>query len=61
MAQVLCGPTTYATAELMKIEGRSLGFRVEARDEAELIGDGIHERVVVNVERFDLRVQRKLS
>jgi len=27
----------------------------------ELIGDGIHERVVVNVERFDQRVQRKVG
>src|SRR3990172_7065922 len=35
----------YASAELVKIEGRTLGFRVEARDEAEPIGDGVHERV----------------
>lgn len=54
------GMKVHATAELTRIEGRSLSFRVEARDEAELIGDGIHERVVVNVERFDLRVQRKV-
>jgi predicted thioesterase len=33
---------------------------VEARDEKELIGDGTHERVVVNVAKFDQRVQRKL-
>jgi len=55
------GMKVYATAELIKIEGRSLSFRVEARDEVELIGDGVHERVVVNVERFDLRVQRKVA
>jgi predicted thioesterase len=36
-------------------------FRVEARDEKELIGDGAHERVVVNVAKFDQRVQRKLG
>jgi predicted thioesterase len=35
-------------------------FRVEARDETELIGDGSHERVVVNVAKFDQRVQHKL-
>jgi predicted thioesterase len=50
-----------ATAELIKIDGRTLTFRVEARDEREVIGDGTHERVVVNVERFDERVQRKLA
>ena len=55
------GMKVVASAELVKIEGRSLSFRVEARDEAELIGDGNHERVVVNVERFDLRVQRKVG
>jgi hypothetical protein len=34
-------------------------FRVQARDEKELIGDGTHERVVVNVAKFHERVQRK--
>jgi predicted thioesterase len=51
----------YATAELVRIEGRTLSFRVEARDEREPIGDGRHERVVVNVARFDQRVQRKIG
>ena len=32
-----------------------------ARDEKETIGDGTHERVVVNVARFDERVQKKLA
>jgi predicted thioesterase len=50
-----------ATAELVKIDGRTLTFKVEARDERELIGDGLHERVIVNVARFDERVQKKLS
>ena len=51
--------TAFATVE--KIDGRTIAFKVEARDERELIGDGTHERVVVNVEKFDQRVQRKLS
>jgi fluoroacetyl-CoA thioesterase len=50
-----------ATAEVLRVEGRSIFFRVEARDEKELIGDGTHERVVVNVSKFDQRVQRKLQ
>ena len=49
-----------ATAEVVGVEGRTITFRVEARDERELIGDGIHQRVVVNVARFDARVQRKV-
>jgi predicted thioesterase len=55
------GMRVRATAELVKIDGRTLDFRVEARDEKEAIGDGLHQRVVVNVERFDARVQRKIA
>ena len=50
-----------ATAEVIGVEGRTIRFRVEARDEKELIGDGVHERVVVNVARFDERVRRKIG
>jgi len=50
-----------ATAEVTGVEGRTITFRVEARDEREVIGDGTHQRVVVNVARFDDRVQRKLG
>ena len=55
------GMKVRATAEVVKVEGRTIHFRVRAEDERELIGEGIHERVVVNVERFDARVQKKLS
>ena len=50
-----------ATAEVTAVEGRTISFRVEARDEREVIGDGTHARVVVNVKRFDERVQRKVG
>src|SRR5580693_2198831 len=49
-----------ATAEVLRVEGRTITFRVEARDDFEIIGGGTHERVVVSVERFDERVQRKV-
>jgi predicted thioesterase len=55
------GMRVHATAELIGIDGRTLAFRIEARDDQEPIGDGWHKRVVVNVARFDQRVQRKLS
>ncbi len=54
------GLTVTATAEVTAVEGRTITFRVEARDEREVIGDGTHQRVVVNVARFDERVQRKM-
>ena len=49
-----------ATAEVTRIDGRNVEFRVEAHDDKERVGDGTHVRVVVNVERFDRKVQRKL-
>src|SRR6266542_2096423 len=50
-----------ATAAVTKVEGRTIEFRIEAFDDRERVGDGTHTRVVVNVERFDQRVQRKLA
>jgi len=55
------GMRVTAQVEVVSVEGRTIRFRVEAHDERELIGDGTHERVVVNVAKFDLRVQRKVG
>ncbi len=41
-----------ATAELIQIDGRRLVFKVEAYDETQKIGEGQHERFIVNLERF---------
>ena len=55
------GMKVIAQATVTRVENRTVFFTLRANDERELIGDGEHERVVVNVEKFDLRVQRKLS
>jgi predicted thioesterase len=55
------GMRVIASATVQRVEGRTIFFTVQARDERELIGDGTHERVVVNVEKFDQRVKRKLA
>src|SRR6202162_1635229 len=55
------GMRVRATAELTAVDRRTLSFRVEASDEKEPIGGGSHQRVVVNVARFDARVQKKLT
>jgi fluoroacetyl-CoA thioesterase len=55
------GMRVVATAELIAVDGRTLSFRVEARDDMEPIGGGSHQRVVVNVVRFDERIQKKLA
>lgn len=55
------GMRVSAEAELIKIDGRLLTFRVAASDAVELIGEGTHERVVVTLDRFDQRVQKKAA
>lgn len=47
------------TATLTKIDGRLISFDLIANDEVEQIGSGTHDRVVVDIENFDRRVQLK--
>ena len=55
------GMNVRVTAEVTAVEGRNISFRVEVHDEKELIGGGTHQRVVVNVARFDERVKKKMK
>ena len=55
------GMKVRARVEVVKVEGRTVFFAAEVKDEKELIGDGRLERVVVNVAKFAERVRRKLS
>lgn len=55
------GMRVYAHAEVSRVEGRKLVFRVWAEDEVERIGEGMHERIIVNVGRFDVRTQEKVA
>jgi fluoroacetyl-CoA thioesterase len=50
------GQQVRATAELIEIDGRRLVFQVEAYDEKRKIGEGQHERFIVNLERFLSRI-----
>ena len=49
------------TATLTEIDARRLVFRVEASDEKGLIGEGTHERFIVDSDRFMAKCQSKLS
>jgi len=53
------GMRVQACAEVTEVDGRKLTFRVWAEDEIERIGEGIHERIVVEVARFDRRIRAK--
>jgi fluoroacetyl-CoA thioesterase len=53
------GMTVTATATLTAVEGRRLVFDVSASDDVELIGQGTHERFIVDQARFEDRVRNK--
>lgn len=46
-------------SQVVKVEDRRVTFRVSAHDEKELVGEGEHERFIVNVERFAQRLAAK--
>lgn len=48
-------------SELIAIEGRKLIFSVEAFDEKGLIGKGIHERFIIESEKFQEKTDKKLE
>ena len=59
LAPTPLGMRVTARAELLKVEGRLLTFRVEAHDEREKVGEGTHVRAIINLEKFMAKVQAK--
>ena len=55
------GMRVSAHAEVIEVDGRRIKFKVWADDEVERIGEGIHERIIVEVGRFDKRAQAKIT
>ena len=47
--------------ELIAIEGRKLTFNVEADDGIDFISKGIHERYVINKQKFDEKIKLKIK
>ena len=46
---------------LTHVEGRRLVFEIEARDELDTVSKGIHERYVINAEKFRMKAAEKLK
>jgi len=53
------GMKVSAKAELLRIDGKSLLFKVEAFDEAGKIGEGTHKRFIIEIEKFIARTEGK--
>lgn len=59
LAATPLGMTVRAKAELMQVEGRKLTFGVEAIDDVEKVGEGIHQRMIVDLAKFREHVESK--
>lgn len=59
LAATPVGHQVTAEAEVTKVDGRRIEFKVSAHDETEEIGNGIHERMVVDRPRLARRLEAK--
>jgi len=59
LAATPVGMSVRARAELTVIEGRKLTFRIEAWDAVEKIGEALHERFLIDAEKFVTRARQK--
>ncbi len=59
LAATPLGMQVRGRAELVHIDGRRVTFRVEAFDEVEKIGEGTHQRMIIDLKRFEERVNKK--
>ncbi len=59
LAATPVGHTVTAHAEVTGVDGRRISFAVSARGETEEIGNGTHERMVVDLRRLDERLAKK--
>jgi fluoroacetyl-CoA thioesterase len=50
------GDTLTLSAEVTEVDGRRVTFRVKAEDSGGVAGEGIHERVLIDLQRFLQRV-----
>jgi fluoroacetyl-CoA thioesterase len=61
LAATPIGMQVTATIELIEIAGRRLRFKVRCDDEVEPIGEGFHQRALVDQDRFMARLARKAA
>jgi fluoroacetyl-CoA thioesterase len=59
LAATPVGHRVTAEAEVTKVDGRRIEFKVSARDEVEEIGNGTHERMLVDIQRLQQRLSAK--
>ena len=53
------GKKVWAESEIIAVDRRKLSFKVAAYDEKGLIGQGEHERFIIDIEKFLSKVESK--
>jgi fluoroacetyl-CoA thioesterase len=53
------GMTVIVKGRLEKLDGRKLGFSLEAFDDREIISRGTHDRFIINAVKFNAAVAKK--
>ena len=61
LAPAPLGAIIRVEAELITIEGRKLVFKVSAHWKNKLIGEGLHERYVINKKHFLEKLQKEIK
>jgi predicted thioesterase len=61
LAATPAGHTVTANAEVTRVDGRRIEFRVDATDGTEEIGVGTHERMIIDLAKFAERLKAKLG
>ena len=59
LAAAPMGMSVTFQAEVLEASERRIQFRVEAWDEREKIGEGTHERAIINIAKFATRLAEK--
>jgi len=58
LAATPAGRTVTAEAEVTRIAGKQVAFRIDASDGVQRIGTGTHERMIIELARFIERLNR---
>lgn len=53
------GMKVYCESELIEIDRRKLTFKVTAYDERGVIGEGVHERFIIDSKKFQEKINSK--
>lgn len=61
LAPAIAGSLVIYRSRVAAVEGRRIVFEVEAAEDDEVIGRGVHERHVIDIERFAARLRRRLG